>query len=95
MARYVLCQGGFTQLTNGNIRCEVPMEELTENQADAYVESIIAQYLIDNPTNPPFDPLTIDATVATALFTGGFVIAIIPWATAWGFSQLLNFVKQF
>lgn len=41
----------------------------------------------------PFDVSQIDPVVATALFGGGFALAIVPWSVAWGFSQLFKLVR--
>lgn len=41
----------------------------------------------------PFDVSQIDPVVATAFFTAGFTLFIIPWATAWGFSQMLKLLR--
>ena len=66
-------------------------EQITDMQA------IIAQYLIDNPVagsaSTSFDFTTIDAVVATGLFSTGFVLMVTPWAVAWGFSQLLRLIR--
>lgn len=43
----------------------------------------------------PFDISQIDPAVATACFTAGFVLAITPWATAFGAAQLLKAIKRF
>jgi hypothetical protein len=43
----------------------------------------------------PFNIAQIDPPVATAFFTGGFVLAIVPWATAWGFSKLIESIRRF
>jgi len=41
----------------------------------------------------PFDLSQIDPAVATAMFGAGFALFITPWATAWGFSQLLKLLR--
>jgi len=41
----------------------------------------------------PFDLSQIDPSVATAMFGAGFGLFITPWATAWGFSQLLKLLR--
>jgi hypothetical protein len=41
----------------------------------------------------PFDPSQIDPTIASALFGAGFLLYLTPWATAWGFSQLLKLLR--
>jgi hypothetical protein len=45
------------------------------------------------PFQPPFDPTTIDPVTATTLFGAGFLLYLTPWATAWGFSQLLKLLR--
>jgi hypothetical protein len=49
-------------------------------------------WLIQQST-APFDISQIDPSVATAMFGSGFVLFITPWATAWGFSQLLKLLR--
>lgn len=46
-----------------------------------------------SPHVPPFDTSQIDPTVVAALFGGGFVLYITPWAIAWGASQLLRLIR--
>lgn len=41
----------------------------------------------------PFELSQIDPSVATAMFGAGFGLFITPWATAWGFSQLLKLLR--
>ena len=41
----------------------------------------------------PFDASQIDPTVATALFGAGFGLFIVPWAAAWGVSQILRLLR--
>jgi hypothetical protein len=41
----------------------------------------------------PFDLSQIDPVVATAMFGAGFALLITPWATAWGFYQLLKLLR--
>jgi hypothetical protein len=43
--------------------------------------------------NPPFDPTSIDPVTASTLFAAGFLLFVTPWATAWGFSQLLKLLR--
>lgn len=43
----------------------------------------------------PFDMSQIDPVVATAFFTAGFGLAIVPWAAAFGCAQLLKAIKRF
>lgn len=45
------------------------------------------------PTVVPFDLAQIDPAVATAMFGSGFSLLIIPWATAWGLSQLFKLIE--
>ena len=42
---------------------------------------------------PPFDPSQIDPSVVVAMFSGGFLLYLTPWAAAWGFSQLLKLLR--
>jgi hypothetical protein len=42
----------------------------------------------------PFDHSQIDPAVATAMFGAGFALFIVPWATAWGASQLLKLLRS-
>lgn len=42
---------------------------------------------------PPFSTSQIDPSVVAALFGGGFVLYITPWAIAWGASQLLKLIR--
>ena len=41
----------------------------------------------------PFDHSQIDPAVATAMFGAGFALFIVPWAAAWGVSQILKLVR--
>lgn len=41
----------------------------------------------------PFDPSQIDPALATSMFAGGFGLFIVPWATAWGVSQMLKLLR--
>lgn len=41
----------------------------------------------------PFDLSQIDPSVATAMFSAGFGLFIVPWATAWGISQILKLMR--
>jgi len=41
----------------------------------------------------PFDASQIDPLIATAMFGGGFALFIIPWAAAWGVSQILKLLR--
>jgi hypothetical protein len=43
----------------------------------------------------PFDITQIEPSVATAFFTGGFVLFIVPWGAAWGFSKLVESIRRF
>ncbi len=40
-----------------------------------------------------FDASQIDPAVATAMFGGGFALFIVPWAAAWGISQILRLLR--
>jgi hypothetical protein len=40
-----------------------------------------------------FDPLTISGETATLMYTAGFLLFLTPWATAWGFKQLLKLLR--
>lgn len=41
----------------------------------------------------PFDASQIDPMVATAMFGAGFSLFIVPWASAWGVSQILKLLR--
>ena len=41
----------------------------------------------------PFDVSQIDPSVATAVFGAGFGLFIVPWAAAWGVSQILKLLR--
>lgn len=41
----------------------------------------------------PFSISDIDPSVATAMFAGGFLLFLVPWASAWGFTQLLKMIR--
>lgn len=41
----------------------------------------------------PFSISDIDPQVATAMFGAGFVLFVVPWAAAWGISQILKLLK--
>lgn len=41
----------------------------------------------------PFDYSQIDPSVATAMFAAGFGLFIVPWASAWGISQILKLLR--
>lgn len=43
---------------------------------------------------PPFDPSSINPEVVAAMFGAGFLLYFTPWATAWGFSVLIKFVRN-
>lgn len=45
------------------------------------------------PASIPFDLTQIDPAVATAFFTSGFVLVIVPWAAAWGVSQMFKILR--
>lgn len=40
-----------------------------------------------------FDVTQIDPAVATSFFSAGFVLVIVPWATAWGISQMFRLLR--
>jgi len=40
-----------------------------------------------------FDPSQIDPTLATSMFGAGFGLFIVPWAAAWGVSQMLRLLR--
>lgn len=42
---------------------------------------------------PPFDPSQLDPSIIAAMFGGGFLLYLIPWAAAWGFSQMLKLLR--
>ena len=46
------------------------------------------------PVTQPFDLAQIDPAVAASMFAGGFVISVIPWATAFAAAQLLRFIRS-
>lgn len=41
----------------------------------------------------PFDVSQIDPAVATAMFGAGFALFIVPWAAAWGVSQMFKLLR--
>lgn len=43
----------------------------------------------------PFDASQIDPLLATSLLTGGFLISLVPFATAFGISSLLKAIRSF
>ncbi len=44
-------------------------------------------------TTLPFDASQIDPQVVAAMFGGGFVLFVTPWAAAWGASQMLKLLR--
>lgn len=62
----------------------LPAEPLVQQCSSGWVNVVYA---------PPFDPSQIDPLVVAAMFGGGFVLYITPWAAAWGFSQLLKLLR--
>lgn len=41
----------------------------------------------------PFDSSQLDTSVIVAVFSGGFLLYITPWAAAYGVSQLLKLMR--
>lgn len=41
----------------------------------------------------PFELSQVDPSVVGMMYGAGFVTFFVPWAAAWGVSQLLNMVK--
>lgn len=41
----------------------------------------------------PFDLSQIDPSIATAMFGAGFSLFIVPWAAAWGVSQIFKILR--
>jgi hypothetical protein len=41
----------------------------------------------------PFDLSQIDPLVVSEMFGGGFLLFLVPWASSWGFSQLLKLLR--
>ncbi len=95
MAKYILCPGVLSQDLSGHIICDTSITVQSTTSMNAKVDASIATYLSVNGYNPAisFDVTMIDATIATGLFTAGFILSIVPWATAWGAAQLLRLLR--
>lgn len=42
---------------------------------------------------PPFDPSQLQPQVVAALFGGGFLLYLVPWACAYGFKSILSMLR--
>ena len=60
---------------------------------DATGAAICSTGWVQQVATVPFHVTDIDPSVATAMFTGGFILVITPWAVAWGLSKLLAFLR--
>lgn len=97
-------QGNTTSCNNWHVVDVISPLNLT-NLVDAYVPICDGRLSFSRNNVPQcdnwivttvesdFQIADIDPSVATAMFTGGFLLFLTPWAVAWGYSQLLKLVR--
>lgn len=82
-----------TAICEGVVVSAIPNAQTEFSNARCYGPDGVAGTWVGHDITPPFHPDQIDPAIVAAMFGGGFVLFFIPFAAAWGASQMLRLLR--